>query len=392
MQAGRKGCPGSKSSQLDAANGVEMEPGPPTCTLIDGNDRSWFTDKATCPSDVEITDDDWVEEDHGNGDIVHNLKNGAGVSSCPGKAEINSMCGWHLVGKDCGGVVAKSAHTDAKHFDGCDGRAKLNAFGGGGKVTSWKAGSVQTVAWSVATPHGGVTSYALCPVEKMGKDYHRDGATSKCFDAGRLKYANNKTCAWTAPDKEWSGKGCYESKMHDEYWMENWPRHWDHDREKYSTMGVKNEVIIPSDLPSGHYVLSWEWDTDENQIWQSCADIKITGGGPLPTPEPMPVPTPAPQPQPTPAPMPEPTPEPSPTPVSQCTFKEGGTMDTPQNRLGSVDVQSKEECCAKCAGQGDCTHFTFVVKKSLCTMRSGKPEYNDASNHVSGELVQRMLV
>merc|ERR1712232_844322 len=174
-------------------------------------------------------------------------------------------------------------------------------FGGGGEVTQWKAGTVETVAWSVATPHGGLTSFSLCPANKMGKDYHRDGATQACFNAGRLEFANNKSCAWTAPGKEWPEKGCYQTKMHGKYWQESWPRHWKHD--KYSTMGVKSEVVIPNGL-QGRYVLQWEWDTDENQIWQSCADIEITGGGPAP--------------EPTPEPTPVPTPEPTPAPASEC--------------------------------------------------------------------------
>jgi hypothetical protein len=373
MQAGRKGCPGGKSSQLAAGNSAEMELGnlPATCTLIDGNDRSWFTDKAQCPG-MEVTDDDWVEVDHGDGDIVHKLKNGVGVSSCPGKAEINSMCGWHLVGDNCLGTRVHSADTLAKHFDGCDGRAKLNAFGGGGNVTQWEAGSVQTVAWSVATPHGGLTTYALCPVEQMGKDFHRDGATSKCFAAGRLKYANNKTCAWTAPGEEWLDKGCYESKMHDEYWMENWPRYWKHDKANYPTMGVKNEVIIPGDLPNGRYVLSWEWDTDENQIWQSCADVEIIGG-PAPTPQPEPIPTPYPTPEP-------PVPTPLPTPPSDaCTLHQDmGT--TNQNPVGVETAGSADDCCSSCTQNPECTHFIYYSKgwsNGNCKLKTGVPQFND---------------
>merc|ERR1712203_105563 len=108
--------------------------------------------------------------------------------------------------------------------------------------------------------------------------------------------------------------------------------------------GVKSEVVIPNGL-QGRYVLQWEWDTDENQIWQSCADIEITGGGPAP--------------EPTPEPTPVPTPEPTPAPVSGCTFKIGGTMDTVQNRIETAEAKDEEECCATCSGQGQCTHFTF---------------------------------
>merc|ERR1712048_899311 len=95
-------------------------------------------------------------------------------------------------------------------------------------------------------------------------------------------------------------------------------------------------------------------------------------------------------PGPTPTPEPTPAPAPTPVPVGQCSFRVGGTVD--KNPVDYVDVKDKEECCARCAQQGECTHFTFVEKKSQCVMRSGVPEYNDAKNRMSGEISATLQV
>jgi len=256
------------------------------------------------------------------------------------------------------------ANTDAKHFDGCDGRAKLNAFGNSGaEVTKWQAGSVQTVAWSVATPHGGLESYALCPVDQVGKDYHREGATQACFNAGRLEFANDKTCAWTAPGKEWSEKGCYESKSHGKYWQETWPKGWQHDKEKYDTMGVKSEVKVPSSLPSGRYVLQWEWDTDGHQIWQSCADIEITGDGPTPTP----------------------TPTPTPSPSSSCgPYEVQKDASSEVKGFKTVKGSDLDDCCSACTAESECTHWAFAPEDSKCFLKSGSPKTYSSTGHSLG--------
>ena len=39
---------------------------------------------------------------------------------------------------------------------------------------------------------------------------------------------------------------------------------------------IMDVVSVPASLPAGEYVLSWRMDQEEsNQIWQSCADIKV---------------------------------------------------------------------------------------------------------------------
>jgi len=39
---------------------------------------------------------------------------------------------------------------------------------------------------------------------------------------------------------------------------------------------IMDEVVIPTDLDAGDYLLSFRWDCEQSpQIWQSCADVKI---------------------------------------------------------------------------------------------------------------------
>ena len=40
---------------------------------------------------------------------------------------------------------------------------------------------------------------------------------------------------------------------------------------------IIDQVVVPADLPPGDYLLSWRWDCEQTmQIWQNCADIRVT--------------------------------------------------------------------------------------------------------------------
>lgn len=42
-------------------------------------------------------------------------------------------------------------------------------------------------------------------------------------------------------------------------------------------ISIVDVLQIPTDIPTGDYVLGWRWDCEESaQIWASCADISIT--------------------------------------------------------------------------------------------------------------------
>lgn len=63
---------------------------------------------------------------------------------------------------------------------------------------------------------------------------------------------------------------------------------------------IMDKVVVPAHLEEGDYLLSWRWDCEEStQVWQNCADIRLTKTAPPPTPAPSPTPpTPAPKPKP----------------------------------------------------------------------------------------------
>ena len=46
-----------------------------------------------------------------------------------------------------------------------------------------------------------------------------------------------------------------------------------HDFHSYA---IEDELVVPSDLPPGDYVLGWRWDCEmTSQVWSSCADITV---------------------------------------------------------------------------------------------------------------------
>lgn len=63
---------------------------------------------------------------------------------------------------------------------------------------------------------------------------------------------------------------------------------------------IMDKVVIPSELSEGEYLLSWRWDCEEStQVWQNCADIRLTKDPAPPAPPPASAPpAPAPRPRP----------------------------------------------------------------------------------------------
>jgi len=46
-------------------------------------------------------------------------------------------------------------------------------------------------------------------------------------------------------------------------------------RDPFNTLLV-DTLVVPSDIPSGEYVLSLRWDCEKSaQVWTNCADITI---------------------------------------------------------------------------------------------------------------------
>jgi hypothetical protein len=46
--------------------------------------------------------------------------------------------------------------------------------------------------------------------------------------------------------------------------------------DKYHDFSIVDRVVVPEDLDTGHYLLSWRWDCEQTtQIWQNCADVMV---------------------------------------------------------------------------------------------------------------------
>jgi len=105
---------------------------------------------------------------------------------------------------------------------------------------------------------------------------------------------------------------------------------------------IMDKVVIPSDLEEGEYLLSWRWDCEEStQVWQNCADIRLTKDAPPPTPAPTPSPPGPPTPSKTCKPVENPTCKGPFTDAKSCIY--GGCQKCHDDSTFSCDV-----CCAGC--------------------------------------------
>lgn len=300
----------------------------------------------------------------------------------PGKAPVLSPCG--MAGGGPTYHPSNGAEAPIGFKQGFDGR-NLPAMPG--VETTWQAGSVQEVAWAIHANHGGGYAYRLCPLDS---DLSED-----CFQQHHLEFASEQSWIQYGSDK--SNRSVIDAPVLStgtfpagSQWKKNpipacgdltggvsgdkvcvYPPQFkpplpglygygegacavlDNSggnkcdeatqkrvREQFK-FSIFDTVKIPSNIPSGKYVLSFRWDCEQTpQIWAQCADITITGGGPSPAPAPLPVPEPTPVPTPVPAPVPTPSPVPSGFTCDQC----------------ETQGYKADECnCGVCGSFGLCT-------------------------------------
>lgn len=202
-------------------------------------------------------------------------------------------------------------------------------------ITTWKAGSVEKVAWQFWANHGGGYQYRLCP---KSSDL---GLTEECFQATPLEPVGNESfIVWGS---DWSSSTPIPAvrvtegvKPQGSVWTRNpipwgyghmhdapneYPSEWNdpvfepplpglhgggvgpwcaspmQDRVPYFeppqpygscseelwnkvvkqfNFSIVDEVRVPSTLAAGDYVLSWRWDSEMTpQVWAGCSDIRI---------------------------------------------------------------------------------------------------------------------
>jgi len=141
-------------------------------------------------------------------------------------------------------------------------------------TTEWMLGGWHDVAWATKGRHRGGYTYRLCKVPEEGKT----GLTEECFAENVLRFATNYTMM-----RDVQEPGSWQKVSQKDLTEGTYPEGsaWRHivKRVSSSSDGAqilrKDTVVVPYDLPEGDYVLSFRWDTQDAQVWVSCANIRL---------------------------------------------------------------------------------------------------------------------
>ena len=249
-------------------------------------------------------------------------------------------------------------------------------------ATVWTAGGIAEVAWSIAAQHGGGYQYRVCP-KRAGV-----ALDEACFQEGVLPFvghthivrfndgsvpdfeinATDLASGTHPPGSAWrrnpvpacncdigrhcqvGGTGFYAAYAHapDPLSAAVCPTGTMFAAPFHGAAGLIGQLVgrpmyysivdrvrVPHAV--GEYVLSWRWDCEEtNQVWNSCADIRVSATEP-PTPPPAPAP-PAPPPPP-----PKPTPPPK---AKRCKSTENPTCKgmSPGGKPGACPYYGCRKC------------------------------------------------
>jgi len=274
----------------------------------------WFNDRKLIPNDqcVTIHDKNLRTYDINDPYPSHTFgpfrKRHRNPWRAPGTAPIDSPCG--VGGGNLRGCNGKKCPQGAYAYGP---KAEEFEFPHTPRTTTWKRGSVQETGWGITANHGGGYAFRLCKVPPEGVR----GITEECFKKNYLKFVGDKqwiqwgsnkatrkeipairTSVGTFPEgSQWTknpvpacrGRGGSGGFSDWRVWCDRGTQFKPPipglqgfgSNMRYPKYVMKFTIVdhvrVPTDIPTGKYVLSWRWDCEEtNQVWNTCADINIT--------------------------------------------------------------------------------------------------------------------
>ena len=261
------------SSSVVDAHGVLSRPISRALRLATGNETDgikiagscpgfsceWYTQQATLPSGQHTTICDPALRTQGvscaskaPGPVDFPCTEGSAAPWCaPGRAHVKSPCGVFAGGLDR------------------DTRDMLDLPNG--PVATWTAGDTAEVGFAMTANHGGGYVYRLCPVDSE--------LSEECFQRHTLPFAGVNQ--WLIDTKGQVIANLTALRTDKGTWPEGstWTRNpvpqektfapilalpWAIGRGPFN-FTIMDQVIVPEDLPSGHYVLSWRWDAEQTK-------------------------------------------------------------------------------------------------------------------------------
>lgn len=148
---------------------------------------------------------------------------------------------------------------------------------------TWTAGHNATLTWSIIANHGGGFQYRLCPANSS--------LSEECFQSNPLEFVGNtqdivdpagkvvsvvkaiRTSTGTWPKGSTWTRNPFPMDKGVGTPLPGLPEVFGRGPFRY---GLRDTVKVPTNLPTGDYVLSFRWDAEQvQQVWAHCTDIHI---------------------------------------------------------------------------------------------------------------------
>jgi hypothetical protein len=227
----------------------------------------------------------------------------------PGSAPVWSPCG--IDGGNPWGCPRGNPKPDGCLIGGYGYGPDGRTLKGNTNPTEWTAGEQVEVQWSLTANHGGGYQYRLCPLPAAG----RQALTEECFqqtplafvgetswyeftNKSRIAYKAMRTSDGTTPaGSTWSRNptpGCvskflgpfsngdatdcagpeFEPTVPGVYGFSSNCMLGFSCMESHTIVDL---VQVPADVPPGDYVVGFRYDAEHtSQVWQQCADVRIS--------------------------------------------------------------------------------------------------------------------
>lgn len=242
----------------------------------------------------------------------------------PGKAPVFDSCG--MAGGNYVEVFNAGAYKATKYAKQGDLGTKVLKPRPTGTV--WKRGSIQQTRWELTATHGGGYQYRLCPADATlneecfaktpldfaksadGRYYHTvimqnsdetQQINATIVESGGgigwalhpMGYGSDAPCDWNPGAQGihcewhcarcgapwWAADGaCPDPNCSHHPELPNISTHYgdNFNHQSIRSNTIQDDVIVPSNIAPGEYVLQWRWDCEAtSQVWTSCSDITV---------------------------------------------------------------------------------------------------------------------
>lgn len=188
---------------------------------------------------------------------------------------------WQYTASHGGGYQFRLCPANSPLTEACFKKMPLKFAAPNGHTVLFANHSVRIASTLVPDSITGTGDWMLNPIPSRDSDYvscdkvmpKDEHCPWKCAKCGAPWYAADSACPCKCAESypEYFPSGHAYVGADKQIFPDPLPN-----IENYHAFVIEDELVVPTDIDAGDYVLGWRWDCEQTtQIWSTCSDITI---------------------------------------------------------------------------------------------------------------------